>query len=147
MRTGFCGYGCRSGAKQGALQTYLPRAQRAGARLMTHARAERIEFATHGGSFPTKRITVRHTPLDGPAREVAIEAPVVIVAAGAIETPALLQRSGLGGGGVGRFLRLHPTTGLYGFYDQEMYGAGGIPLSAACDEFLRVDRTGYGALI
>ena len=147
VRTGFCGYGCRSGAKQGALQTYLPRAQLAGARLMTHARAERIEFATYGGSFPTKRVTVRHTPPDGPAREVAIEAPVVIVAAGAIETPALLQRSGLGGGGVGRFLRLHPTTGLYGFYDQEMYGAGGIPLSAACDEFLRIDYAGYGALI
>lgn len=147
IRTGFCGYGCRSGAKQGALQTYLPRAQRAGARLITHGRVERISFAAHGGSFPTKRLHVRHAPPDGPTREIEIEAPVVILAAGAIETPALLQRSGLGGGAVGRYLRLHPTTGLYGFYDQEMYGAAGIPLSAACDEFTRLDPAGYGALI
>lgn len=147
VRTGFCGYGCRSGAKRGALQTYLPRAQRAGARLITHGRAERIGFATHGGSFPTKRVIVRHAPPDGPAREITIECPVVVVAAGAIETPALLQRSGLGGGGVGRYLRLHPTTGLYGFYEHEMYGAGGIPLSAACDEFLQLDSAGYGSLI
>jgi len=147
VRTGFCGYGCRSGAKQGALQTYLPRAQRAGARLITHGRAERIEFAAHGGSFPTKRVIVRHAPPDGPAREITIESPVVVIAAGAIETPALLERSGMGGGGVGRYLRLHPTTGLYGFYEHEMYGAGGIPLSAACDEFLRLDSAGYGCLI
>lgn len=147
VRTGFCGSGCRVGAKQGALQTYLPRAQRAGARLITHGRAERIEFAGHGGSFPTKRVHVRHAPPGRPPSDVVIETPVVVVAAGAIETPALLQRSGLGGGGVGRYLRLHPTAGLYGFYDHEMYGAGGIPLTAACDEFIRLDPAGYGALI
>jgi choline dehydrogenase-like flavoprotein len=69
---------------------------------------------------------------------------VVIVAGGAVETPLLLQRSGMGGGGVGRFLRLHPTTAVIGVHDREIYGATGIPLSAMCDEFIRRDDNGYG---
>jgi choline dehydrogenase-like flavoprotein len=147
VRTGFCGYGCRVGAKQDGLRTYLPRAQTAEARLLTNARAERIEFIERAGSFPKKRITLRHTPPGHVAGDIVVEAPVVIVAAGAVETPALLQRSALAGEAVGRYLRLHPTTGLVGFYDHEMYGAGGIPLSAVCDEFLSLDAAGYGSWI
>lgn len=146
VRAGFCGYGCRYGAKQGGLQTFLPRAQVAGARLLTHAKAARIEVVERGGSFPRKRVTFLHAPPGEVARELTAEAPVVIVAGGAVETPALLQRSRMGGGGTGRFLRVHPVSGLFGLYDREMYGAGGIPLSAVCDQFLRMDR-GYGAWI
>jgi choline dehydrogenase-like flavoprotein len=147
IRTGFCGYGCRSGAKQGTLETYLPRALKAGARLVTQACAERIEFIERGGAFPKKRVVVRHTPSDGRARDVAIEAKVVIVAAGAVGTPVLLQQSGLGGGAVGKYLRLHPTTGLLGRYDREIYAAGGMPLTSVCDEFHRMDANGYGVWI
>ena len=146
VRAGFCGTGCRYGAKQGGLQTFLPRAQAAGARLLTHARALRLEVVERGGSFPTKRVTFRHAPPGEAPRELTAEAPIVIVAAGAVETPALLQRSRMGGGGTGRFLRVHPVSALAGLYDREMYGAGGIPLSAVCDQFLALDR-GYGAWI
>ena len=45
-----------------------------------------------------------------PAR-VEVRAPQVVVAAGALETPALLLRSGIGGPAVGEYLRLHPTRG------------------------------------
>jgi choline dehydrogenase-like flavoprotein len=72
-----------------------------------------------------------------------VEAPVVVLAAGAVGTPALLQRSGMGGGGVGRYLRLHPTTAVFGRYGREMHGAAGMPLSTVCDEFLR-GSDGYG---
>ncbi|MBX3134461.1 MAG: GMC family oxidoreductase [Gemmatimonadaceae bacterium] len=147
VRTGFCGYGCRTGAKQGTLETYLPRAVAAGARLVTHARAERIELTERGGAFPTKRVVLRHTPPNGRARDLGIEAKVVVVAAGAVGTPVLLQRSGLGGGAVGKYLRLHPTTGLLGRYDREIYAAGGIPMSTICDEFHQLDANGYGAWI
>jgi choline dehydrogenase-like flavoprotein len=147
VRTGFCGYGCRTGAKQGMLETYLPRALAAGARLVANARAERIEFVERGGAFPRKRVVVRHRPADGRARDVAIEAPIVVVAGGAVETPLLLERSGLGGGGVGKYLRLHPVSGLFGRYDHEIYAAGGLPLTTVCDEFHRLDANGYGAWI
>jgi choline dehydrogenase-like flavoprotein len=100
-----------------------------------------------GGRFPRKRITVRRAGDGARPSELTVEAPIVVVAGGAVETPLLLQRSALGGPAVGRYLRLHPTTGLFGHYDREMYPAGGIPLSAVCDEFHRLDRHGYGVWI
>lgn len=146
VRTGFCGYGCRSGAKQGGLQTYLPRAIAAEARLLAHTKALSIEVVERGGSFPLKRVTLRHSPPGEPPRELVAEAPVVIVAAGAVETPALLQRSQMGGGGVGRFLRVHPVTAMLGLYDREIQSSSGIPLTAVCDQFIRGDG-GYGSAI
>jgi len=147
VRTGFCGYGCRTGAKQDALRTYLPRALDAGARLLTRARATRIEILERAGAFPKKRITAQVADGRGAPREITIETPIVVVAGGAVETPLLLQRSALGGPAVGRYLRLHPTTGLFARFDREIYPAAGIPLSAVCDEFHRLDANGYGVWI
>lgn len=147
VRTGFCGYGCRTGAKQGTLETYLPRALKAGARLLTHARADRIEFIERGGAFPKKRVVVQYAPPGQAARTVSVEAKVVISAAGAVGTPVLLQQSGLGGGAVGKYLRLHPTTGVLASYDREIYAAGGMPLTSVCDEFHQMDASGYGVWI
>jgi choline dehydrogenase-like flavoprotein len=144
VRAGFCGYGCRYDAKQSTLVTYLPRAIAAGARLLTRAHAERIAVVERGGAFPLKRVTATVREADGSTRTVTIEAPVVIVAGGAVETPALLQRSLLGGDAVGRFLRLHPTSAVIGHYADEMYLAGGIPLSTVCDQHLNLDGNGYG---
>ena len=42
-RLGRCNFGCPTNAKQSTLVTYLPRAERAGARLLPLTRAERIE--------------------------------------------------------------------------------------------------------
>lgn len=147
IRTGFCGYGCRSGAKQVTLETYLPRALKAGARLITQARAARIEYVERGGAFPKKRVIIHHRLANGGPRHVGIEAKIVVVAAGAVGTPVLLQQSGLGGGAVGKYLRLHPTTGLMARYDREIYAAAGLPLSSVCDEFHQLDANGYGVWI
>ncbi len=147
VRTGFCGYGCRSGAKQDATRTFLPRAVNAGARLFAHSTVVRIDVVERSSRFPKKRLTVHHSPPDGAARTVTVEASIVVVAGGAVETPLLLQRSALGSAAVGRYLRLHPTTGLFAHFDREIYPAGGIPLSAVCDEFHQLDANGYGVWI
>lgn len=150
VRSGFCGQGCRYDAKQGTQQTYLPQALAHGATLYANAHAERIEIvnraAMSAGAMSTKRVTVSiRAPHPGaPVRALTLEAPIVIVAGGAVETPLLLQRSGMGGGGVGRYLRLHPTTAVIGVHVREVYGAAGIPLSTMCDEFVQRDDNGYG---
>ena len=146
VRSGFCGMGCRYDAKQGGLTVWLPRALAAGAKLVADARAVRIELVRDGGVMPRKRVTVaRRDPRTGVERaKQAIDARLVIVSAGAVGTPVLLQRSGMGGGGVGQWLRTHPTTAITAVYDREMYGAAGIPLSAMCDEFISFDGSGYG---
>ncbi|HEX8692999.1 MAG TPA: GMC family oxidoreductase N-terminal domain-containing protein [Longimicrobium sp.] len=146
VRSGFCGLGCRYDARQGTAAVHVPAALAAGARLFTDARAERVEVAEAGGRAPLKRVhaAVLDRATGRPRGGLVVEAPVVILAAGAVGTPALLQRSGLGGGGVGRFLRLHPTTVVAGRYEREMYCAGGVSLSAVCDEFLRTGGDAYG---
>ena len=149
VRSGFCGLGCRYEAKQGTAAVHLPMALSAGARLFTDVRVDRVEVAERGGRAPLKRVhgTVLERATGRPRGRVTVEAPVVVLAAGAVGTPAILQRSGLGGGGVGRFLRLHPTTLVSGEYGREMYGSGGVPLSAVCDEHWAGSGDGYGSWI
>ncbi len=158
VRAGFCGQGCRYGAKQSADRVYVPRALAAGARLLPDARVNRIEVLERDGSGSTVARSARRTTaplkrvhitlLDGltrtPRGTLVAEAPVVILAAGAVGTPTILQRSGFGGGGVGRFLRLHPTTAVAGEWHDDVYAAAGIPQSAVCDEFIQRDDHGYG---
>ncbi len=150
VRSGFCGMGCRYDAKQGTQQTFIPRALAAGATLYANAQVSRIAVLSRPSAapnaMPTKRVTalVRHTHTGAAPRTLTLEAPIVIVSGGAVETPLLLQRSGMGGGGVGRYLRFHPTTVVLGIHEREIYGAAGIPLSAMSDEFIARDANGYG---
>jgi choline dehydrogenase-like flavoprotein len=158
IRAGFCGQGCRYGAKQSVDRVYLPRALAAGARILADTRVDRIEVVERDGASsesaraarrttaPLKRVhaTVLDRLTRKPIGTVVAEAPVVVLAAGAVGTPVLLQRSGLGGDSVGRFLRLHPTTAVAGEHRDDVYAAAGIPQSAVCDEFVRRDDHGYG---
>lgn len=155
VRCGYCSAGCRHNAKQSALLTWLPRAFAAGATLYERAQATRIDVRERDrgyGTPPLKRVHATvgayrgarnsntiHTP-----RTLTIDAPLVIVAGGAIGTPVLLQRSGFGGGGVGKYLRLHPTTGVMGFHDRPIVASTGIPLTTLCDEHLQWAGTDYG---
>ncbi len=149
VRCGCCGLGCSHNAKQSALLTYVPRALTAGATLYADAHATRIEVRERDGGIgtpPLKRVhaTVNSGQSGRPPRVLTIDAPIVVVAGGAIETPALLQRSSLGGGGVGAWLRLHPTTAVMGVYDHDILSSTGISLSAMCDEFIRWEDSDYG---
>jgi choline dehydrogenase-like flavoprotein len=149
VRCGFCGLGCRHKAKQSVLVTYLPRALAAGATLYADTQVQRVEVRERDrgdGTPPMKRV---HALVEGrkagrPPRTLTIDAPIVAVAGGAVETPALLQRSGLAGRGVGSWLRLHPTTAVSGVYDRDILCNTGIPLSTMSDEFIRWGGTDYG---
>ena len=133
MRSGMCGLGCPYDAKQGALKTHLARALAAGARLYCNTPVTRITADAQGKSV--------HAVSNG--HRITIRAAKVIVAAGAVETPSLLQRSGLGNSNVGRHLRLHPTTAVVGIFDEPVYAASGIPLTTFCNEFTQL-RGDYG---
>jgi long-chain-alcohol oxidase len=123
---GYCPYGCRLGAKQSSDRTWLVDAERAGARIVVGARAERIA--------PGPRVE---------AGQVTVRARAVVVACGAIHTPALLRRSGLGNGHVGRNLHLHPVGGALGFFDEEIRPWEGTMQALYSDELADLD-SGYG---
>lgn len=145
-RSGLCGVGCPWAAKQSVDETWLPRALRAGARIAIGARVRRIERSgpDAGRLGARKRLLVEVTGANGrPSGQAMVETPLVILAAGAVGTPSLLQRSGLGGGGVGRFLRLHPTSAVVALHDEPVHAATGIPMSAVCRPEPATDAYGY----
>jgi choline dehydrogenase-like flavoprotein len=92
--------------RQTMTRTYLPRALAAGAQLRTGWRVERLLL--DGRRVRGARCS---QVVDGQRHELDVEARTTVVCAGAVHTPALLQRSGLRAG-VGRTLQLHPTVKL-----------------------------------
>ena len=102
IECGRCGMGCRLGAKQSVTKTWLVDAAAAGARIYTGVTARRV---TQSGGRATGVEAV-----SGDGHRVTVRARAVVAAAGAIQTPALLHRSGLRNPNVGSHLRLHPAT-------------------------------------
>jgi choline dehydrogenase-like flavoprotein len=132
---GYCGFGCQLGAKQSTLVTWLEDAYAAGARIVTDTRAERI--ATERGRASIVEATTR----DG--RRIAVRARAVVVACGALQTPALLLRSGLRNENVGRHLHIHPVTAVSASFDEEVKPWTGTIQALYSDQHARLDD-GYG---
>ncbi len=134
-RVGFSPYGDRDGLKQGMTETYLRRAARAGARLLADTTVERV--TTENGRA-TGVVGFFQTP-DGRRCRVTVRAERVVVAAGAIHTPALLERSGVEHPHVGRHLFLHPTVAVAARYPEPMAPWFGPMMSAVSNEFAALD--------
>lgn len=132
---GYCTMGCRIGAKQSTLLTYLQDAADEGARIVTGARVDQV--VTENG-----RATGVVADVDGGRLEV--DAQAVVLAAGALHTPAILLRSGLGGKAAGRYLRLHPVTAVWARFDERVEPWTGILQTRYSDEFADLDGEGYG---
>jgi choline dehydrogenase-like flavoprotein len=131
---GPCTLGCRIGAKQSTLRTYLVDACARGAEILT-ADARRIE--TSDG-----RVTGVVARVDG--GEIRVRAPMVAVAGGAILSPALLLRSGIAMEQAGKHFHLHPVSVAAGVYDDDLGGVwSGVPQSVLGDAFAEVEGA-YG---
>ncbi len=153
--SGVCAFGCPTSAKQHTGITYMPRAERAGARIVTGARVERVlvqrgatRRAGHRprkkpSSTPSTQLAEPSAAASGASARMAsgvrleIRAPTVIVAAGTIHTPLLLERSGIAGasGQLGHNLSLHPATAVFARMEETVDMAKGVPQSFFVDEF------------
>ena len=137
---GYCNAGCQQGCKQSALKTYLQDASDAGARVVVDCVADRVLVADGRATG----VAARARAANGELVDLRIEAPVVVVAAGGIESPALLLRSQLGGPAAGAFLRLHPTYFVGGVYDEVVNAWDGQFQALASFDFTRVvEGTGF----
>lgn len=138
VECGRCGYGCRLGAKQSVTKTWLADAADRGARLVVDADVRRITVR-NGRAQGVSAVTS-----DGVAIEVRARA--VVVAAGAIQTPALLRRSGLRNQNIGRHLRLHPAAAVFGVFEEEIRPWEGGLQTRICREHSDLDGNGYGVI-
>jgi choline dehydrogenase-like flavoprotein len=126
--SGECFTGCRNGAKQSTDVSYVPAAIRAGARVLTSVRAEHVLCKGRRAVGVRGHAVEPFTGREG--HPVEIMAGTVVLAAGCMQTPVILQRSELGrpghdgarprapGDWVGRELQLHPGLAIMAIYDE-----------------------------
>jgi choline dehydrogenase-like flavoprotein len=127
--SGVCAFGCPTSAKQHAGVTYVPLAWQAGATTWSGCRARRI-VVERGRAVGVEASTAGGGTL-------RVRADIVVVACGAIHTPLLLARNGLGAGSgqLGRNLAIHPATAVRALFDEQIDMARGVPQSYFVDEF------------
>jgi choline dehydrogenase-like flavoprotein len=127
-----CPLGCEIDAKRGMHVSYLPRAIAAGARLRSGVEARRI--LVEDGRAAGVRCIAKGG--DGRSRPYEVRArQATIVAGGALGTPELLLRSGLGGRQTGRNLHIHPACWVGARYDEEVRGWDGVMQSYYIDQW------------
>jgi choline dehydrogenase-like flavoprotein len=108
-----------SGARQTMTRTFVPRFLKAGGRLSPSTRVKRI--LQKGNRF---ELLAQHSG----GTQVRIEADFLFLCAGAIQTPALLRRSGIKRN-IGNSLQLHPTVKLAARFPELVNSAEmGVPV-------------------
>jgi choline dehydrogenase-like flavoprotein len=140
---GACVFGCRHGGKQGTAITFLADAQRDGdVSIVPNCRVTRIVQSRN--RVTGVRAVVRDADSAmGTEFNLEVRARIVVVAAGGLESPALLLRSGLGHSSLGRNLYLHPSSAVAGIYREPIRPWAGPPQTIICDEHAQLDGN-YG---
>lgn len=136
--SGYCGLGCPVDAKQAMHVTYLPDAVAAG--LALYADVEVRSLIPRGDVITEVRGVVlqRGSLREGAEpRRVTVRPRVVALCGGAINSPALLLRSGLDPNGrVGRRTFLHPVIAVAGRYPHRIDPFHGAPQSIGSHAFI-----------
>jgi choline dehydrogenase-like flavoprotein len=134
---GFTGFGDRSGAKNSAAVSFLAGAAERGIRIVTGCTAGILRRLAGGGW---------RVEADRREGTLSVQCRHVALAAGALDSPALLLRSGLGGAAVGAHLRLHPSTFVVGFFAERQDPWWGPPQSLICEAFAELED-GFGFVV
>jgi len=133
---GLCPFGCPIERKRSVLVTYVPMAMAAGARLYADCKAEKI-IVKNG-----RAVGVEASVLDRATakrkHKMTIQADLVILAGGAIQTPAFMLGNKVGNSSkqVGKNFLCHPNIKTIGLFDQPIYQWKGVHQAHQIHEFL-----------
>ncbi|MBL4632697.1 MAG: GMC family oxidoreductase, partial [Kofleriaceae bacterium] len=131
---GVCCFGCPTDAKRSTNVSYVPAAIQHGA--MVYCNAHVTDILTEGGRAvgidAVAKLKYGHT------RRLRVRANVVVLAGGALGTPAMLLKSDLANrsGQVGKELSIHPASFAWARMDEDIRGWTAIPQGYAIDEFV-----------
>jgi len=131
---GLCNLGCPNAAKQGTNRVQLPEAERNGVTVVTNCRVDTLD--DHAVCATVKNPAFGE-PSAWPEGAYRLRAETVVVCAGAVNSPALLLRSGFGARlpALGRYFTAHPALILVGQHARPISNYFGHPKSYYCDEF------------
>jgi choline dehydrogenase-like flavoprotein len=143
--TGYCGMGCVIDAKQSMLVTFVPEAVQAGAEVYANAWVERLEVDGRRVTGVVARVrSPRNDRFSG--RTITVRARATVLAGGAINTPAILLRSGIDPSGrTGKRTFFHPAVGGVGVHAERVEPFVGSPQYVYSDQFVDrgPDRMGF----
>ena len=142
QRCDFCFFGCIYNAKQSTLVTYLPDAYHAGARFLFDTKADHI--VVEGGVAKGVEATYRG---EGKEIPIHVKAKQVVAAGSALQTPALLLRSGIRFPGVGFGLRFDPTTAVFAEFPDPIRFWKGPMQTVVVTRFQGSDESHHGPWI
>lgn len=126
---GTCMLGCPLNAKRNARSVAIPAARELGARVFTRARAVAIRRA--GSDIKEIEVRVLDPLGHHEIGQTTVRARIVVIAANAIGSAALLLRSGVGNEHVGRHLSLQPQLPVVATFDEDVRAFVGIPQAVA----------------
>ena len=136
--SGECFTGCRSRAKQSMDISYLPAAMRAGAKVLSSVQVQQVHAEGSRVLGVSGQVV---EPFSGRrSHRVRVDAKAVVLSAGCMATPVLLQKSGdlaNRSGQVGRNLQFHPGTMMTGVFPDPVHPEFGATQSYQSLHFLR----------
>lgn len=120
-----CAFGCPTGAKRSALVSYLPRARYFGARVFAECRVDKI-LVKGRTALGVEGVVVADD--ERTMYRFTVRARRVVIAGGAMQTPALLLRSHIKSPSkrIGHNLALHPNIKLNALFDRDILGWQGV---------------------
>lgn len=131
MNVNLCAIGaCTACGKQSMAENYLPRAIRRGARLITNTRAVKIVHG-HGAA----RQLLARSASGATERPLVVDFDHLVIAAGAVQTPHLLLRSGLADRRPE--VQLHLNVKTVALYREQLSAHRGTIFTAQIQEFAR----------
>lgn len=133
--SGMCNMGCPNAAKQGTHRVQLPEAEKNGVVVVTNCRVTRI--ANRMIQAVVEPAAAGYPSLWHPGR-YQVKAKVIIVAAGAVNSPVLLLRSSMERAlpALGRYFTCHPALILVAQHNHPITNYWGHPKSYYCDHFV-----------
>ncbi len=150
--SGYCMTGCTYNRKQSQLVTNVPHVLKNGGDIYTQCDVRRI-LVENGRAVGVEAQVIDHPSRRPLGPKVRVRAPIVILAAGALNTPVVLLRTETANssGLVGTNLYCNPGVASYGVMDDPVEMFRGVPNAFTVDHYLKaryrdeaMNRFGYG---
>lgn len=138
--TGFVEFGSRQGEVEGGIAEWYRSSFNNGAQLLQRGHVVKIRHQ-HGYASGVEVVVYG-------SKNILINCKRVICAAGSLQTPVLLQRSGFKNPHIGKGLKVHPSTVAYGIFPDQIVNKRLDPImTAVCSETDNLDGEGHGPKI